>query len=263
MYARVVACFQGRNTFLKPLKWYKSLQMRKGRRQHGCFAIEGIRAVSKAIELAPQSVCEILVDQSCRVDIPPHTAAVRYLTDRQYSYISAHQTPQGIMAILRIPEAWEEAHLPAEVPGRILFLEDVQDPGNIGTLIRTAAAFAFEGIIMTGRCADPFGPKALQASAGSVCGVWIRRTDAWLSLLKTLKERAYILIAAHMGGESVWRFSHEDKIILALGNEGGGLSSEVLDHSDSIYTIPINREKAESLNVAVAGGICMGKAIGM
>lgn len=218
--------------------------------------------MSQAMILTPQEVCELLIEQNAHVDDSFKGLPQRILTAQQFSTISTHATPQGVMAVVKLPAGWETEALPDSIGRRILFLENVQDPGNIGTLIRTAAAFGVDGIVMTDKSADPFGPKSVQATAGSIGALWIRRTAHWKVLVENLKRRGYMLIAAHMGGKDKWPALPDDKIIIALGNEGAGISSELLGCIDEIFTIKINRKQAESLNVAVAGGICMCKATG-
>jgi TrmH family RNA methyltransferase len=146
-----------------------------------------------------------------------------------------------------------------ESPGpRVLFLEDIQDPGNVGTLIRTAAAFDFSGVILTEKSADPFSPKCVQSTAGSVLSLWLRRTKDCLGMVKELKEQGYFLLAADLNGkEDTTIFTGRHKLVLALGNEASGLSDEVLKMADYRLRLPTVREKAESLNVAACGAILM------
>jgi TrmH family RNA methyltransferase len=136
-------------------------------------------------------------------------------------------------------------------------LEDVQDPGNVGSLIRTAVALGFSGIIMSEKCADPFSPKTIQSTAGTILSLWIRRTGDYLSLACSLKSSGYNLVATDLSGEENPSYLKEsDKLLLALGNEAAGLSEDVLKFADYKLKIPI-KDKAESLNVAACGAICM------
>jgi TrmH family RNA methyltransferase len=134
----------------------------------------------------------------------------------------------------------------------------VQDPGNVGTLIRTAAAFDYSGIILTGKCADPFSSKCVQSAAGSILSLWIRRTDSYLYLMDELRGRGHVLVAADLRGQREPSILKEQrKLVLALGNEAAGLSEMLLKRSDYRIKIPIKKSKAESLNVAACGAICM------
>jgi TrmH family RNA methyltransferase len=241
---------------LKPLKWYKDLSSRKGRLTAGAFLVEGPRAIGQVIRSSPGSIVEILYtgEQPSIYD----KYAVRPLTDTQMQSISSARTSQGTMAVVRLPEDTDSDSLPVEAGRRILLLEDIQDPGNVGTLIRTAAAFDYSGVILTDKCADPFSPKCVQSTAGSALSLWIRRTAAYPDLVDELKRHGHRLVAADLRGQenpSVLRGL--DKLVLALGNEAAGLSGALLEKSDHTIKISMAGAKAESLNVAACGSICM------
>ena len=240
---------------LKPLKWYKKLATKKGRLEVGAFLVEGDRAIRQIIDNRPDEIIEILAVEE---PLPVYrNYAIRLVTESQLHSICLTRTPQGIVAVVRLPEDMN-GRLPEDAGNKILLLEDIQDPGNAGTLIRTAAAFGFSGVIMTENCADPLAPKCVQATAGTVLSVWLRRTARYLDLVKALKEKGYSLIAADLNGVAeplvLYR---QSKLLLALGNEVAGLSGALLKAADYRLRIPIVREKAESLNVAACGAICM------
>lgn len=241
---------------LKSLKWYKSLSERKGRLTAGAFLVEGERAVGQVIRTNPEAVLEIVTTGSA-----PHISRafrVRELDERQFASISTATTPQGILAVVESPRDLYSATLP-ETPGnRLLLLEDIQDPGNAGTLIRTAAAFGYDGIIMTEYCADPLSPKCVQSTAGTVLSVWIRRTKEYRLLIDELKSRGYTLAVTVLDGtENPEILKTEERLILAMGNEASGLSGETIEKADRLIRVPIDEGRAESLNVAACGAICL------
>jgi TrmH family RNA methyltransferase len=241
---------------LKPLKWYKDLATREGRLEAGAFLVEGARAISQIVRNHPGEVREILFT----TELPPlyQKFTNRRVTEGQLRSICSSQTPQGTAAVVRMPGDIYSANLPGRTGHRILLLEDIQDPGNAGTLIRTAVAFGFSGVIMTEKCADPLSPKCVQSTAGAVLSLWIRRTPGYLELIKALKHDSYKLVAADLeGDEDPSLLQGKKKLLLALGNEASGLSAAVLQAADSRIKIPIDRDKAESLNVAACGAICM------
>ena len=243
------------NEALRPLKWYKELSGKKERLAARAFLVEGPRAVAQVIAAAPDSIIEFLaVEQLAE---PYSNYPIRIITDSQLKSICSTQHPQGPVAVVRLPDDVYSSDLPKSVGNRLLLLEDVQDPGNVGTLIRTAAAFDFDGMILTPKCADPLSPKCVQASAGTVLSVWMRVTDDYLSLSSEIKDKGYILVAADLGGVDDVSSLSVDKLLLALGNEASGLSPAVLEMADIRLKIPINQSKAESLNVAACGAICM------
>lgn len=240
---------------LKPLKWYRELADARGRREAGCFAVEGWRAIRQIAEQHPEAVTEILATG----DIPPELTAfpVRRLTESQFRSVSSAATPQGLMTVVRLPQESVTATLPSSPGPRILLLEGIQDPGNVGTLVRAAAAFDYTGIILSDTCADPFSPKCVQATAGTVLSLWLRRTERYLDLVRLLRSGGYTLVATALDGDEDTSALTAPNLVLALGNEAGGLSVSLLGMAGSRFRIPVARDKAESLNVAVCGGICM------
>ena len=241
---------------LKPLKWYKQIATKKGRLQSGAFLIEGERAIEQIISCHPDEILEIItVEQPSSVY---SRYPIRIVTESQFQSICSTKTPQGTMAVVRIPSDVYSDHLPEDIGKKVLMLENVQDPGNVGTLIRTAVAFDFSGVVLTDKCADPFSPKCVQSTAGTVLSLWLRRTADYLEFTRSLKANGYSLIVADVDGtvpSEVLKAQH--KLVLALGNEAFGPSRGLLGEADFRTSIPIARQKAESLNVAACGAICM------
>ncbi len=241
---------------LKPIKWYKNLASSKERLEAKAFLVEGTRAINQVISSKPDEIIEILSTG----DLPPAYSdyAVRVVTERQLHSISSTKTPQSTIAVVHLPLEIYTDHLPDDTGAKILLLEDIQDPGNVGTLIRSAVAFGFSGVILTEKCADPLSPKCIQSTAGTVLSLWIRRTPRYMELVEKLKTGGYFLIAADLRGEEdTTVLQQQDKLLLALGNEASGLSKSILNTVDYRLKIPIVQEKAESLNVAACGAICM------
>lgn len=241
---------------LKPLKWYKKLATKKGRLESGAFLVEGERAIRQIITVNPDKVLEIITTSELTPSF--QIFPVRFVSDSQFRSLCLTKTPQGPIAVIRLnPETYSD-QLPGTLGAKVLLLEDIQDPGNVGTLIRTAAAFDFSGIILAEKCADPLSPKCVQSSAGSVLSVWLRKTPRYLELAESLKKEGYYLVAADLdGAEDASILSSREKLLLALGNEAWGASESLLHTADHQLKIPINRKSAESLNVAACGAICM------
>ena len=241
---------------LKPIRWYRDLLKIKGRMENGAFLIEGDRAIAQIIDNHPDAVLEILtIDEPDRIY---RNFATGSITSSHLRSISSAKTPQGTIAVVRIPDGTYSDTLPGKTGDRLLLLEDIQDPGNAGTLIRTAAAFGFSGIIMTDKCADPFSQKSVQATAGAGLSVWIRRTGRYMDITKELLQRGFTLAAADLDGtEDPSVLSKSGKLILALGNEASGMSATLLKSATIRVKVPIAHDKIESLNVAACGAICM------
>ncbi len=241
---------------LKPLSWYKKLATKKGRLAAGAFLVEGQRAIEQIQQRQPEAIQELLVTSDDHPSNWPYP--YRRLSDSQLRTICNTKTPQGMVAVVSLPMQTYENQLPPTCGQKLLFLEDIQDPGNVGTLIRTAAAFHFAGALLTEKCADPFAPKCVQASAGTILSLWIRRTEHGLDWVSTLQQRGYTLVATTLVGQSdPTILSGQSRLILALGNEGTGLSSAVCQAAQARFTIPMDRCGSESLNVAISGAIAM------
>jgi TrmH family RNA methyltransferase len=245
-----------RTAAAKPLKWYRNLATDKGRLEARAFLIEGDRAVRQVADSHPGHLLEIVTAR----ELPAvyHRFPIRFVTEEHLRSISQMKTPQGPIAVVRWPSHLHSSQLPDTAGDRVLLLEDIQDPGNVGTLIRTASAFDYSGAILTEKCADPLSPKCVQATAGTVLSIWLRRTTRYLGLLQELKARGYSLVAADLeGDEDESIFAGRQKLVVALGNEAAGLSHRLLTEADYRFRIPVAPEKAESLNVAACGAICM------
>ncbi len=238
------------------LKRYKSLATKKGRLERGLFLVEGSRAIRQIMTSHPDEIVELIATEE-HVSLYGQYP-VRIATRKQFQSICFTKTPQGAMAVVRQPAGIYTDRLPGTVGHHILLLEDIQDPGNVGTLIRTAAAFMYSGVMLSDQCADPLSPKSVQAAAGTMLSVWMRRTGGYLDLVKTLKDRGYLVVSADVNGdEEPSIVCRREKLVLALGNEASGPSPSLIGISDHRFRIPIRRDHAESLNVATCGAIGM------
>ncbi len=218
--------------------------------------MEGSRAIRQIVSSSPHELLEILSTQPLPAIYRKY--AQRLITGSQLHSICSTKTPQEIAAVVRLPADTYSDRLPGKPGAKILLLEDVQDPGNVGTLIRSAAAFGFSGVILTEKCADHLSPKCVQSTAGTVLSLWARRTSRYMELIEVLQSDGYVLVATDLDGvEDTSVLQRRDKLLLALGNEASGLSKALLKAAGHILRIPIARGKAESLNVAACGAICM------
>ena len=160
--------------------------------------------------------------------------------------ISMAKSPQGIVSICKIKEEKEITS------NKVLYLDDVSDPGNLGTILRTALAFGFFDVILSKNCCSIYNEKTLQASQGAIFSLNIVQDYS----LTKLKEKGYKIYATEINGSvSLKNIKKESKIVLVLGNEAHGVSKVVLDQAD--LRIRIDIENIESLNVAIAGAIAM------
>ena len=233
----------------------KALSQRKGREAQRRFLVEGGVMIREALDCglrirdvlageAHADLAEALASRGARCAIVP---------DGLLEAVCDTKSPQGICASFDLP-------VPRDIddaPARLVALDGVQDPGNVGTIWRTADAAGFEGILFGGPCADPLSPKVQRAAMGSGFRVpFMAETDT-AEALHRLKARGYTVIASDLRGMDF--YAHPDpaeRFVLVIGNEARGISDAVRREADMLLKLPM-RGGAESLNAAVAAGIMM------
>jgi TrmH family RNA methyltransferase len=177
------------------------------------------------------------------------------LSDPLFAAVAQTETPQGILAFFEVP--WASMDEVADIE-RVVVLDGLQDPGNVGTIVRTAEAFGFDGMVVLGGTASPFSPKAVRASMGSCLGIRISRGTP--ADLKRLPHR--LLALSSQGGTRLSADLFRNKIAVCLGQEASGIGEEVLALCHDTVAIPMTG-RTESLNVAVTAGIVMACAAGV
>ena len=232
------------------VKHVVSLQDKKGRRQNGTYLAEGKKLVKEAIALGlpicALYVAEDAVDFFGQFDVLPCELTVfsRSLFDRA----STERTPEGVMVEIALPKEQQT------LEGDVLLLDGVSDPGNLGALIRTAAASGYQTVLVV-ETADAFSPKAVRAAMGGVFRVRVVNATRQQAIA-LLSAGGYALIAADMDGEDAFAFTAQGKICLAVGNEANGLSDEIAKSATHTVQIPM-QNGIESLNAAISGSILM------
>ncbi|MCE5342256.1 MAG: RNA methyltransferase [Eubacteriales bacterium] len=236
----------------------KALQTKRGRDESGLFLCEGEHMVAEAIQNAPGDVCTVFVEESQAEHYATLLAAVPdavcfSVPSGVLGAISQVKTPQGIAAAVLLPRA---APLDGLGP-HVILLENVQDPGNVGTILRTLDAAGFDACVLTPGCADPYSAKALRATMGSVFRVPVARAASAAQAVNALKSEGYAVVAAVLTGEDFYkRESLPQKVCLVIGNEGAGIMPETEALCTHRYRLPM-RGGAESLNAAVAAAVMM------
>ena len=140
-----------------------------------------------------------------------------------------------------------------EIQGNVVILDNIQDPGNLGTIIRSAVAFDIDSVVLSQTCVDLYNDKVIRSSEGNIFHVNILRKNI-IDILKELKEKGYTIYSTTVNGSG--KFNNDKKIALVIGNEGMGISSDVLKLCDKNITIPMNKN-CESLNASVSASILM------
>lgn len=241
------------------LKTLRSLKTKNGRKKLGLYFVEGERIVRDTLTLAADNISFVVFSSSyfeANKDFClslESTTECYLIGDRIFSDISDTKTPQGILMVLSFRHSSLDDF---STGGNILILDSVQDPGNMGTIIRTAEAMGISSIFLTKGSTDIYSPKVLRSAMGSAF-----RTDFYFietEDLYTLKEKGYKLYSAALSENSVSLENVEcgENAAIIIGNEANGISQEILEISDYLIKIPMTG-KIESLNAAVAAAIVM------
>ncbi|MDT8435474.1 MAG: RNA methyltransferase [Gemmatimonadota bacterium] len=245
---------------LSERKLLRSLRRRTRRREQGLFLAEGARVVGDLLAAGLAVRLGLYTEAAAGdPDVAPLldrlrevAAGTERVSEADLAGLADTVTPQGVLVAAEIPRrSWEDLR-----GRRLLVLDGVQDPGNLGTLVRTAEALGADGVLVLPGTTDPWGPKAVRAAAGSSFRLPLLEpeTDA---ALDGLRRRGVPLWAADADGEPVRRDDPPPRAVaLALGNEGAGLSAAVRAAADRTVAIA-QAGGAESLNVAVAGALLM------
>ncbi|MBQ7563432.1 MAG: RNA methyltransferase [Lachnospiraceae bacterium] len=272
----------------------KLLSLSKERRKQGLYVIEGPKLFLEAFEAVPESLGEVYISESFSERLEgqdmfsgPQQEKLRSallktgyetVSDAVFKKLSDTKTPQGIVCVVRgaeisfEPERSKEELFSKEkdllsgdgssVTGQVrsfrcLLLEGIQDPGNFGTMIRTAEAAGFDLIVADHGTADLYNPKTIRSTMGSVFRMRVAYAADFPGAISFLKEKGVTVYAAHLLGENFYdEEEYAEKTAILIGNEGKGLSAEVSALADRLVRIPM-QGKTESLNAAVAAALLM------
>lgn len=229
------------------IKETASLKEKKGRKEQGLFLVEG-RKMAAECSRSALTVERVFAAENYEGELPFPEALIVRVSEDVFRHLSDEKTPQGVLCRVRIPET------PLAKPtGKCLLLDGVADPGNVGTILRTANAAGYNEVYLTEDCADPYSPKSVRASMSGVFFTKIYRGNRAdiLSVLEGIP-----VIVADMAGENVFAFEAPDTFALAIGNEANGISDEVAKRASYTVKIPMQATQ-ESLNAAISAGIIM------
>lgn len=236
-----------------------ALLMKKARerKKEKVFVVEGMKMFLEAPE---KSLVSVYVAESF-LEKPEHLKGLEghhyeIVKDSVFREVSDTQTPQGILAVVRMPE-YTINDLLCEDRTHLLILDSVQDPGNLGTMVRTGEGAGITGIIMNRTTVDLFNPKTIRSTMGSIYRVPYLIAEDLPLLLHQLKEKGVDLYAAHLKGTASYdAFDYTKPCGFLIGNEGNGLSEEVAACAGSYLRIPMEG-RVESLNAAVSAALLM------
>ncbi len=243
------------------LKEIKSLHLKKNRDALGLYFVEGIRFVSDAIDNG-QVISKIIISDKLESlnggselieKVKGVCSDISLVPEKLFKEVSDTQTPQGILAVLK-KNKYDFDRVISE-GSSVVILDCLQDPGNAGTIIRTADAGGISAVLMSKGCVDLYSPKVLRSTMGSVFHIPIFEGLNITETIQVLKLNGYKVIASHLSGKN--NYFQEDltgRSAIIVGNEANGISDETANMADSLVKIPMPG-KAESLNASVAASI--------
>lgn len=240
------------------------LDRASARRTEGLFRIEGWRSLASAVA-AGRRLEEIVVtpdtltEERIALIRSADAGLVARVAPKGMARLTSVVQDQGVVATARITTATARDVFDAH---RLICLDGVQDPGNVGTLIRTAAWFAVDGILAGNGTADFYNPKVVRSAAGAIWDVALVRSDSLEADLKSLKAVGFSCFAADMEGAASPDWTRHGRAVLVLGSEGHGISKSIRALADGLVRVPSRRDAlggVESLNVAAAGSILMAR----
>lgn len=240
------------------VKEVKSLHSSKGRKQKNRYMIEGRRIVEQAmifgapfcyavIEEGKEEEYQELEEAFYEKRIPLYSAPA-YLMEKMCDA----KTPQGILCVIERQRAKRTYH------GPVIALDGIADPGNLGTILRTAQAFGVKDVLLSQSCADAESPKCMRSAMGAHFALNLERVEELDRTIQSYREAGYLAIGGHLEGKH--RLDQAGKVdkqcLVVIGSEAEGITDAVRDACDALYCIPMTND-AESLNAAVAAGILM------
>ena len=235
-----------KNPLLQQVK--KLLTSKKEREAAGLFVADGTKLLAEAVKYYP-GLDTVILSDGVEAQVPEHVRLVRVPEDVMAS-ISPMETPQGALFLCRLPEKTEFRPRPG-----MLLLDGIQDPGNIGTILRTADALEVPVVLLEG-CADPYSHKVVRASMGAVFRTPVFQTT-WEKAKAACTEAGIpVGVTALSDRAKDLRRADLSKMAVVIGSEGRGVRKEILDAADAELIIPMN-PRCESLNAAVAASIVM------
>lgn len=247
---------------MKILTLIRDLGRRKARERHGLFVVEGVRGAEEllrsnlAIKAALTSPRLLETDRGAALEqaFSDRGVSVQRVDDKEFATVAETDAPQGVLVVAEVPDR-RLADVPVADRMRLLILDAVQDPGNVGTMIRTAAALGATATVALPGTVDLWNAKVVRSGMGSHFHTPVL-TGTWDELAEFRDRHGLELWAADASGESVASMVPPARLGLIVGNEGSGLSSQSRERASRLVALPI-APTVESLNVAVAAGILL------
>jgi TrmH family RNA methyltransferase len=239
------------------IKYIQSLAHKKFREEEGVFIIEGLKMVRELIEEFPDTIAHLYatrlwVDENTQHELTGFPVSI--IDDLTLVRISHLKSPNQVVALVKIPKQKKEDN---SIGKLTLVLDHIQDPGNLGTIIRTCDWFGVQNIVCSSDTVDAYNPKTVQSAKGSLLRMNIQYVDLITYLLSHQGVPVY---AAALEGVSIHEINVQAPAIIVIGNEANGISKEVMAFATQKITIP-KMGKAESLNAGIATAIILSNLI--
>lgn len=233
---------------IQKLKWLKSLHLKKYREKEGCFIIEGEKTCLESVQNFSKEIKMIVYLSEYKEIVPSELHHLSFIASkRELERISKMKSPNKILVVMK-----KRNQVPFDSKKKSILLENVQDPGNLGTIIRSADWFGIEQIICSPDCADVYNSKTIQSSMGS----FLRVKVLYKTLIPFIEKYELKTSGAFLDGKPVNQNTIKGSNAIILGNEGQGISKELEAYCKNHIKI-IGKGNAESLNVSIAASILM------
>ena len=237
----------------------KLMKSAKHRRREGLFIAEGLRVCMDAVRSGAEIKALFITEQALEKN-PAEADALQTAAEKAYllspalfAHISDTQTPQGVLCVIKTLDKTAEFDT-IKIGGKFLALDNVQDPNNLGAVLRSAEAFGVSGVILSGDCCDVFNPKVVRGSMGAVFRLPVLHVESLETFFAQNPQLNTYAAVVHASAEKVTDISFCEPCAVVIGNEGNGLKPETVAACKHSITIPMNG-KAESLNASVAAAI--------
>ena len=240
------------------------LKQKKYRTQNGLYLAEGLRTAEEAVAYkAVETLFYVATDDDRTMrlleDAAMQNIKLVCVNENVMKKIADTETPQGIIAVCKMRQPKLESLLASGT--MLLVLDRVGDPGNIGTMLRTADAAGIGGLVLLKGCADIYAPKTVRSSMGSLFHIPVLSGVSEQEFVSAAKKAGYdLLVTCLDGADNLYKADLSGRIAFVMGNEAGGVSETLLEKADKRVYIPM-AGRAESLNVAMAAGIVMFEAL--
>ena len=232
----------------------------KARTEQGVYIVEGIKMFQEAPkeEIVKVYLSEELYDKGTLAE-SLNGVSYEVLKNDVFNHVADTKTPQGVLCVMKQKKYTLDQLTEGTCP-LMLVLENLQDPGNLGTMMRTAEGAGVTGVLLSRGCVDIYNPKTIRSTMGSIYRVPFLYTDDLLGDMDKLHAKGICTYAAHLKGKGYYdEESYKEPTAFLIGNEGNGLSDELSDKAKQYIKIPMEG-KLESLNAAVAAAILMYEA---